>query len=66
MTNPETVSVLRAILDDVCKDVAPSETSARAYGASKLLESVAQARPSAEELKESGRHALRRAPTMWR
>ena len=66
MFDPETAALLRAVLDELCENVPPLESSTRARVASKILEAAAKAEWSIDDLKEAGREALQEAPTMWR
>nr|WP_271573859.1 hypothetical protein [Bradyrhizobium sp. CCBAU 11361] len=63
--NAGTTALLRAVLEEVCENIPVSETGARAYVASKLLDAVAHGQLSADALKAAGRKALN-PPTMWR
>jgi hypothetical protein len=66
MHDTETVAVLRAVLHELCANLAPSDVSTRTRAAAKPLE-TAQHRPaSIDRLKETGTAALRPPPTMWR
>ncbi|UFS93024.1 hypothetical protein LPJ38_07485 [Bradyrhizobium daqingense] len=49
----------------VCENIPVSETGARAYVASKLLDAAAHGQLSTDALKAAGRKALN-PPTMWR
>jgi hypothetical protein len=66
MPDAETATLLRAVLDDVCKNLSRWDTSTRTAVASNLLDAVRQGRSSIDDLKQAGRRALRRTPTMWR
>ncbi|GMO31778.1 hypothetical protein [Bradyrhizobium sp. TM233] len=66
MPDAEMVSLLRTVLDEVCADVAPSDTAIRERVAAKLREAAQAAPCSIEDLRRAGRIALTRAPTMWR
>lgn len=66
MPDAEMTALLRAVLDEVCADVAPSEMAARERVAVRLIDLVRSGRCSIDELKRAGRDALIRAPTMWR
>lgn len=66
MPDAEMAALLRAVLDEVCADVAPSEMAARERVAVRLIDLVRSGRRSVGELKRAGRDALIRAPTMWR
>jgi hypothetical protein len=65
--DPETVALLRAILDELCASTSPSDMSIRANIASKLLEAARQGGDtSIGNLEAAGKEALLQAPTMWR
>jgi hypothetical protein len=66
MFDAETTALLRAVLNEVCQNVSPYETGARAHVASMILEAARRGETSAEDLKRAGRTALSAAPTMWR
>ncbi|MCP3401914.1 hypothetical protein NLM25_33085 [Bradyrhizobium sp. CCGB01] len=65
MFSAETTSLLRAVLEEVCENIPVSETGARAYVASKLLDAAAHGQLSTDALKAAGRKALN-PPTTWR
>jgi hypothetical protein len=67
MLDPETARMLRAILDELCASLPPSDVSTKTNVASKLLEAVSHGRsPSIDNLKAAGKEALLQTPTMWR
>ena len=66
MFGTETTDLLRGVLNEVCETVGRYENGTRAHVASKLLEAAAQGPRTIDELREAGREALKRAPTMWR
>ncbi|MET4260025.1 DNA-binding transcriptional regulator YdaS (Cro superfamily) [Bradyrhizobium sp. S3.12.5] len=66
MFDTATIALLRAVLDEVCQSVSTSETGARTHVASKILEAATRGEVSLEGLRQVGRQALSRAPTMWR
>ncbi|MGY4501689.1 hypothetical protein ACVWYH_005646 [Bradyrhizobium sp. GM24.11] len=66
MFDPATTALLRAVLDEVCKDVSRDESGARAHVASRILEDATKGDTSPDRLKQCGRKALHDAPTMWR
>ena len=66
MFDPATTALLRAVFDEVCKDVSGYETGARTHVASRILEAAMYGDVSPERLKQVGREALHDAPTMWR
>jgi DNA-binding transcriptional ArsR family regulator len=65
MPDAEMAALLRAVLDDVCADLAPSETATRERVAARLSDLVRSGRCSVNDLRRAGRDALIRAPTMW-
>ncbi|UQR62426.1 hypothetical protein LRP30_37710 [Bradyrhizobium sp. C-145] len=66
MFDPATTALLRAVLNEVCENVSQAETGARTHVASKILEAATRGDTSLDHLKQVGRQALSRAPTMWR
>jgi hypothetical protein len=46
--------------------ISPFDAGTRAHVASRLLEAVKQGRSSLDDLRDAGREALHKAPTMWR
>lgn len=66
MLDPQTTTLLRAILDEVCGDVGKYESGVRTRVASALLAAASQGSQSIDDLRETGQEALRHAPTMWR
>ena len=66
MPDVETTAMLRTVLDELCAGISPLDARTRTSVASKLLEAASQGTPSIDDLREVGRVALRRAPTMWR
>jgi hypothetical protein len=66
MFDAATTALLRAVLDEVCENVARHETGARTHVASKILEAATRGETSRDSLKQAGREALSDAPTMWR
>ena len=66
MFDTETTALLRAVLDEVCESVSHREIGARTHVASKILEAATRGEVSADGLRQVGRDALSRAPTMWR
>ena len=58
MFDVETIARLRAILDDVCRNVSCHETGVRAHVATKILEAAASGEISVESLTQIGREAL--------
>ena len=65
MPDAETAAMLRAILDELCANLSPSDASTRTNVASKLLETARRGASSLDDLRSAGREALRE-PTMWR
>lgn len=66
MFDTATTALLRAVLDEVCESVSHREIGARTHVASKILEAANRGHISPETLRQVGREALSRAPTMWR
>lgn len=66
MFSTATTALLRAVLDEVCKNISARETGARTHVATKILEAATRGEVSVEGLKQVGRQALSHAPTMWR
>ncbi len=66
MPDADMVSLLQAVLDDVCADIPPAEAATRERVAGKLREAAQTGACSVEDLKRAGRDELARAPTMWR
>jgi len=66
MPDAEMAALLRAVLDEVCADIAPYDTATRQRVAAQLTDIVRSGHHSVEDLKRAGRDALNRTPTMWR
>nr|WP_247436074.1 hypothetical protein [Bradyrhizobium sp. 139] len=66
MLDAATTALLRAILEEVCEAVSPSDSGVRAHVAAKLLEAASNGERTPERLKNVGIDALRQAPSMWR
>ena len=66
MPDPETATLLRSVLNELCAHVHDHDRGTRVDVASKLLEAVKQGRSTADELRQVGQQALRQTPTMWR
>jgi hypothetical protein len=66
MPNPETAALLRAVLEELCVSFSPFDAGTRAHVASRPLEAVKQGESSLNDLRNAGREALHKAPTMWR
>jgi hypothetical protein len=62
MFGSETTALLRAVLDEVCEQVGRHENGTRAHVATKLLQAASEGGRTVEELRETGRQALRTAP----
>jgi len=58
MHDAETVALMRAVLDSLCKGISQYETSIRIHVASRLLEAAGQGERSEEGLWRVGRNAL--------
>jgi hypothetical protein len=58
MHDRQKVAVLRAVLDEVCRNTPVTATSVRAHVASKLLDVARQGDCSVDVLKETARRAL--------
>jgi hypothetical protein len=59
----ETTALLRSVLNEICEDVGIYENGTRAHVASKLLEAAGRGAQTVEDLKATGREALK---TAWR
>jgi hypothetical protein len=66
MPDSETAALLRTVLDELCAQLPNFDASTRTNVASRLLEAVEQGRCSLEDLREVGKEALHKTPTMWR
>ena len=66
MFDPSTTALLRAVLNEVSESVSHREIGARTHVSSKILEAATKGEVSLDELRQVGRDALSRAPTMWR
>ncbi len=66
MPDAETAAVLRAVLDELCAEVALEDTPTRTGVASTRLAATKCGRRSVDELREAGKAARRRPPSMWR
>lgn len=67
MRDTETAAVFRAVLHELCANLAPSGASTKTHAAAKKpLETVQRGPASIDRLKETRTAALRRPPTMWR
>jgi hypothetical protein len=65
MPNSETAALLRTVLDELCGQLPIFDADTRTNVASKLLDAVEQGRCSLDDLREAGREALHKTPTMW-
>lgn len=61
----ETTALLRAVLNEVCRELPADETGTRTHVASRILEAASRGETSIEVLKQIGQTALTSAPTMW-
>ncbi len=66
MHDTETVAVLRAVLREICANLAPSDVSTKTHAAAKRLETAQHGPALIDHTKETGTAAVRRPPTMWR
>jgi hypothetical protein len=66
MLDAETTALLRAVLDEVCKNIPPHETGIRTHVASKILEAATRGETLVDDLKRIGEMALSRAPSTER
>jgi hypothetical protein len=62
----ETISALRAVLEEVCGHLPLSSTTTRTVVASKILEQARGGDQRLDELRKAGLDALKSAPSMWR
>lgn len=65
MFDSETTALLRAVLNEVCKELSARETGTRTHVASRILEAASRGETSVEVLKKIGQSALTSAPTTW-
>ena len=66
MFDDETITLLRAILDEVCGHVDRYQNATRAHVAVKILAAARSKLCTIDEICEAGREALRTAPVSWR
>ncbi|MEW6149817.1 MAG: hypothetical protein AB1745_17715 [Pseudomonadota bacterium] len=66
MFDTATTTLLRAVFEEICEGLPQREIGARTHVASRILEAATSGELSAEDLRQVGRKALSRAPTMWR
>lgn len=64
MLDAATTAFLRAVLDEVCKNLSPYQTAVRAHVASKILEAASRGEKTHEALQRVGREALSNLPIM--
>jgi hypothetical protein len=64
MSDAEITALLRAVLDELCASVSPSDASTRMTVASTPRETAEQAKSTPYDLNRAGREA--QPPTMWR
>jgi hypothetical protein len=62
MLGSETTALLRTVLNEVCEKVGSYENGTRAHVAAKLLQAASEGSRTLDELRETGRQALRSAP----
>ncbi|MBC9878546.1 hypothetical protein G8O24_14475 [Bradyrhizobium sp. INPA01-394B] len=65
MPDAETAALLRAVLDEVCAELAPFDMVTRERVAARLNDLVRSGPCSVDDLRQAGRDALIRVPTMW-
>lgn len=61
----ETTALLRAVLNEVGRELPTDETGTRTHVASRILEAASRGETSIEILKQIGQTALTSSPTMW-
>lgn len=61
----ETTALLRAVLNEVCRELPADETGTRTHVASRILEAASRGETSIGVLKQIGQTALTSSPTMW-
>ena len=66
MFDTQTTALLRAILDEVCRDVSLHATGTRRHVAVKILEAARQGETMVDGLTRVGRDALGEASVSWR
>ncbi|MGY3473566.1 hypothetical protein [Bradyrhizobium ottawaense] len=64
MLDATTTALLRAVLEEVCKNFSPCETGIRAHVASKILEAASRGETTRDALEQIGHEAFSKAPTM--
>ena len=65
MPDAEMTALLQAVLDEVCAELPPWDTTTRERVAARLSDRIRSGHCSVDDLKQAGRDALIRAPTMW-
>lgn len=65
MPDSETVVILHTVLEELCTEMSLADAGTRTSVASKLLEAAEHGRHSLDDLREVGREALHKTPTMW-
>jgi hypothetical protein len=65
MPHFETAVLLRAILEELCTELSLVDADTRTRVVSKLLKAAEQGRCSLDDLREVGRQAQQKTPTMW-
>ena len=66
MFDDKTVTLLRAILDEVCGHADQYQNTTRAHVAVKILAAARRKLCTVDEIREAGREALKTAPVSWR
>jgi hypothetical protein len=66
MLDDPTTALLRAVLNDVCKNLPPLDTVVRTHVASKMLEAATGGEIRPDRLEQIGRNALSKASRMRR
>jgi hypothetical protein len=66
MPDSEIAAVLRTVLEELCTELSLADAGTRTNVASKLLRAAEQGHCSLDHLREIGKEALHKAPTMWR
>ena len=65
MPHSETAALLRTVLEDLCTELSIVDAETRTHVASKLLDAAEHGQCSLDHLREVGREALHKTPTMW-
>jgi hypothetical protein len=66
MPDSETAALLRTVLDELCAQLPSFDAGTRTHVASRLLDAAKQGRCSLDDLRQAGKEALFKTPTMWR